>query len=832
MNAHCAGSSGNFSRQVVLVIEDNTVTRRSFRAALESNGFDVVEVGDGKSALEAVARERPTVIVQDLTLPDTDGLDLLARLRALPAGGQVPVIATSGFVPKLEEARSVAAGFSEHLVKPVDPVRLVQAVRAHSKPVPKDRPGAGRRVLVADDDPIQRRLLALVLERAGFEVVSAKNGEQALALARTSKPDVILSDILMPGMDGFRLCEAVRGDATLRDVPVVLVSGAFTEEADLRLARSVGASDLLVRGSDHEPIVEALLASLGRPGAASVPSPLRDDDYTQRMIRQLERQLSEQANLASRLALHEAAMAVLARMGESARRGGSFDELLPELLDSTLDAAGIALGAVYIARPDGRLELRAQRGFLPSGGVATFFGQLSDLERAGPRLEPVAVPAKAEADPAERELLARAGAGSLLLVPLRVGTEPLGVLVLAAVKKRIGAEWLAFSGAVGVQMSQAIALARAVAQAQKTEAQLWQAQKMEAVGRLAGGVAHDFNNLLTGIMGYSELVLARMAPGDPRRGEIEEIRRAGERAASLTRQLLLFSRHEAVKPQVLDANAIVSDMERLLRRLIGEDVSLRVSLAPDAGHVEVDRGHLEQVLLNLCVNARDAMPDGGTLELSTRNHEGKVVLSVRDSGCGMTPEVLAHLFEPFFTTKEAGKGTGLGLSTVYGIVRGAGGRVAVSSEVGKGSTFEVHLPRVEKSLPGPVRTETAPPATGRETILVVEDEDIVRDLAQLALEMHGYDVLVAPGPRYVAGVLDGRTDPIHLLVTDVVMPGMSGPELARGLVAERPGLKVVYTSGYTGGALQKSGVAGDGFLQKPFTPSQLAKKVREVLDGK
>ncbi len=387
-----------------------------------------------------------------------------------------------------------------------------------------------------------------------------------------------------------------------------------------------------------------------------------------------------------------------------------------------------------------------------------------------------------------------------------------------------------------------------ITEARRLEEQYRQAQKMEAVGHLAGGVAHDFNNLLTVINGYSDLLLGRLGPEDPMRGLLAEIHKAGERAGSLTRQLLAFSRRQVLEPKVLDLNAVVSDTEKMLRRLIGEDVLLAVVLDPVLGRVKVDPGQMQQVLLNLAVNARDAMPQGGRLTIETRNvtldedyarthpdiRPGEyAMLAVSDSGVGMDGATKARLFEPFFTTKGPGKGTGLGLATVYGIVKQSGGSIEVYSEPGQGATFKVYLPRVQepvssgKSFYG---LRTMP--RGSETVLLVEDEDAVRALAGHVLRSCGYAVLEAADGRQAVQVAEKHRGPIDLLVSDVVMPHLGGRQLAERLVAGRPGLKVLFLSGYTDDAVVRHGVLGAdyAFLQKPFTTAGLAQKVREVLD--
>ena len=382
------------------------------------------------------------------------------------------------------------------------------------------------------------------------------------------------------------------------------------------------------------------------------------------------------------------------------------------------------------------------------------------------------------------------------------------------------------------------------------ERRLRQSQKMEAVGQLAGGIAHDFNNLLTAILGYANLALERTRAGDPLRREIEEIVTSGERAATLTRQLLAFSRRQVMRATVVDMNGIVSGMEAMLGRLIGEHVCLETRLSPDTRPVVADQGQLEQVIMNLVVNARDAMPDGGQLTIETaavtldgeygRSHGAAIapgeytMVAVSDTGCGMDAETQSRIFEPFFTTKGPGRGTGLGLSTVYGIVKQSGGYVWLYSEPKRGTTFKVYLPaaaRIARSVAAP-RTVTPPPRRGTETLLVVEDEPAVRELTCEALRRHGYTVIEAvDGVDAVEAALE-RLNEIAMVVTDVVMPRMSGPQLAQALGVRAPAMKILYVSGYTDTGIVKQGLLEPGvrFLQKPFSPLALARTVRELLD--
>jgi PAS domain S-box-containing protein len=424
-----------------------------------------------------------------------------------------------------------------------------------------------------------------------------------------------------------------------------------------------------------------------------------------------------------------------------------------------------------------------------------------------------------------------------------------------------------FRNAAGQQFLAGMALD--ITERRQMEVQLRQAQKMEAVGRLAGGIAHDFNNLLTGILGYGDILLNDLGPTHPSHELVLEMQKAAERASLLTNQLLAFSRKQVLTPQVLNLNLILAEMEPMLRRLLGEDVQLLTLTEAASGFVKADLGQLQQVIVNLAVNARDAMPQGGTLVLHTSSierREGSIVgqasslpaarqagslphadlglppgpyvaLTVSDTGSGMTDEVRAHLFEPFFTTKERGLGSGLGLCTSYGIIKQSGGAIDVDTAPGTGSTFRIYLPSVEpdaeaSAVAGASSSGPTAAPRGTETVLLVEDEDLVRALFLKVLTQQGYTVLPATCGEDALLQADKHTGPLHLLATDVVMPGISGRELAERLTAARPGLKVLFLSGYTDDAVLRHGVreAEAAFLQKPFTPDVLARKVREVLD--
>jgi nitrogen-specific signal transduction histidine kinase/CheY-like chemotaxis protein len=378
------------------------------------------------------------------------------------------------------------------------------------------------------------------------------------------------------------------------------------------------------------------------------------------------------------------------------------------------------------------------------------------------------------------------------------------------------------------------------------EAQLVQMQRIEAIGRLAGGVAHDFNNLLNVIFGYCDMLTRELAGQERALERVGHIQRAAERGAALTRQLLAYSRQQVVQPRVLDLNALVAETSEMLRRLIGEDLRLVLRQAPGLGRVSADPGQLEQVLMNLAVNARDAMPVGGTLTIETENAElgndfvrahpwmaaGRYVqLSISDTGVGMDGATRERAFEPFFTTKGEGKGTGLGLSMVYGIVKQAGGSILLYSEPGIGSTFKIYLPRVDAEASSAPLSCVGLPLGGSETILLVEDQELALEMLREALQGYGYDVLAAANGAAALQLAAAASGPIQLLLTDVVMPGMSGRELAEALLPAHPGMRVLYMSGYTSDAITLRGVLEEGvaFISKPFSPEALVRRLREVL---
>jgi PAS domain S-box-containing protein len=1215
---------------LVLVVEDNPVTRKMVRCALEVDGFEVSEAGDGRTALAQAGARRPDLLICDYVLPDTDGVSLLAEVRRRARRTDLPAVVITGMVSRLEQLRAQADGSSQFLAKPVEPSRLLEVVRAQLAPL-EPHPAGGRRVLVVDDEPANRKLMAFRLRQAGYEVVTATGAAEGLALARHRLPDAIITDVMMPGMDGFTFCREARRDARLGGVPVLLVSSAFVEDADRELALKMGANDLIARTPDLCDLAAALEWSL-RTSAPQVD--LSDEGlallHGERLRVQLEHQVARNEILLRQAAVQATALSLMRGLSEVLAQPKDLTGLLGDVLVHCLDAAGLSVGLLYMVEPDGRHRLHGQFGVPKEarGDAEACFGHPELLRRILDASEPVALGAGDVGD--TTDFLSRLGHRSALVVPFAAQGQPFGELVLASDSQELTeSPWIAFARSISAQFGQTAALGHSIKRlaesearhraltaqandavlildlphriveanraaerilgrprseivgreydefvapeerldsasfrsrleaegavrvekrhflrpdgvrvptevsasrvrvggdseealilvllrdvteqeraqaalravqdrlahvvssspavlyaldfgvpgsaqigltwispnverllgysveeamapnwwrerihpddvervlaevasglpsglveqeyrfrrkggdyrwmraemsvvrdaagqpvevvgswadvsarkqvefdlvdseeeyrllfesnphpmwvydletlvflavndaalrhygytrdewlamtaldirppeeivsfkkqyedrmaqphadfsshafkhrkkdgsvievevaanaivfegrkarlvlatdvtAKRTlEAQLLQAQKMESIGRLAGGVAHDFNNLLGVIGGYGEMLRKRVA-GEPRlKKYAEDILKAADRAAGLTRQLLAFSRKQVLQPRILDLNAVVGELEKMLRRLIGEDIRLVTVLDGRLGPVKADPGQMEQVLMNLAVNARDAMPQGGRLTIETRNvdldraytrHHPNVppgryaMLAVSDTGHGMTKEVKARIFEPFFTTKEAGKGTGLGLATVHGVVTQTGGQVFVYSEVGRGTTFKIYIPRADEAeAADESRHAEVELPRGSETVLLVEDEQTLRELVAECLESAGYTVLKAGHGAEALRLSQEHEGPIHLLVTDVVMPGMSGRELAGQVREARQQIRTLYMSGYTDDAVVLHGVLTEGmaFLQKPFTEDGLARKVREVIDAR
>jgi two-component system cell cycle sensor histidine kinase/response regulator CckA len=636
--------------------------------------------------------------------------------------------------------------------------------------------GTPLRLLMIEDSEDDAYLLVRELTRAGYDPIAERVESQSALEAALDRQewDVVTGDYSMPHFSGLAGLEIMRARGL--DVPFIFVSGTIGEERAIAAMRA-GANDYVMKGNLN------------------------------RLAPAIQRELRDAADRRA----HRLAQAAL-RESETSYR------LLVEH----------APVGIYRSTPAGRF-LTANTALVRMLGYDSA-AQLLLLDMAR----------DVYADPAERQRLLARDADTereyddFETTWKRKDGHPLTVqLSVRAIRGTDG----------HVEYYETVV--RDVSEQRRLELQFLQAQKMEAIGRLAGGVAHDFNNLLTVIQSYTDLMLEDLAPEDTKRDDLLEVRKAAEAATALTRQLLAFSRRQVLQPKVLNLNTILANTEKMLRRLIGEDVRLTTSSAPDLGLVKVDPGQLEQVIMNLAVNARDAMPQGGQLTIETTNVEmdesylrghtvalpGRyVMLAVSDTGIGMDAATQARIFEPFFTTKEPGKGTGLGLATVYGIVKQSGGFIWVYSEPGQGTTFKVYLPLAG----GSVESEPAPtavPPRGRETVLIAEDMAAVRAVTKQMLERQGYTVLEAPDGESALQLAGQHPGPIELLVTDVVMPMLGGRQLASRLRELRPNVKVLYISGYTDDAIVHHGIldAGIAYLQKPYTPDALARKVREVL---
>ncbi len=628
------------------------------------------------------------------------------------------------------------------------------------------------RILHLEDDPADAELVSEILAGSGFavEIVHVESREGFLAAIQQAPPAVILSDYNLPSFDG---ASALRlAGETCPEVPFLFVSGTIGEDRAVEVLRS-GATDYVLKTRlDKLPLAlrRALEGVEARRRTREAERLLQSSEERFRLVLRATNDTLYDWNIRTETVWWNENMGGMFKY-PPAEIGHSFawweQRIHPEDHDLLISSVQEAIDR---RAPNWTGEYRFLRG---DGTYADV------LDRGSILYEDVGRPLR----------------------------------------------W------VGSMMD--------VSEFRSLRQQFLQAQKMEAVGRLAGGVAHDFNNLLTVINGYSELLLARMAPGDPSRGDLEEIHRAGGRAASLTRQLLAVSRKQVLLATTFDLNALVGGCKNMLDRLVGEDV--RIIFRPAAGPllIHADPGQIEQVLLNLVVNARDAMPQGGkiTLEtaeadpwtLSDTRPDSWIRLSVADAGTGMSDEVKAHLYEPFFTTKERGKGTGLGLSTVFGIVKSSGGTIDVESAPGRGTTFRIRLPRAgTAALPGR-RVLSPRDARGTETILIAEDQETVRRLAQVVLEGAGYRVLSAVDGTEALRLAESHEGPIHLLLTDLVMRSMSGTELARILKRQHPETRVLLMSGYPERGLPAGEEAA--FLQKPFTLDGLKAKVRDVLDA-
>jgi two-component system, cell cycle sensor histidine kinase and response regulator CckA len=708
-------------------------------------------------------------------------------------------------------------------------------------------------VLIVDDRPIERDFLRTLLGYEGHRILEAGDGNEALDVTRVEHPDLVIVDLLMPTMDGFEFVRRVRNDGSIAGTRVVFYTASYLEAEARELARQCGVEHIITKPAEPEELLRIVRLSLGTPGkTAPAPELERFRDEHLRLIssklvdraESLVPQLDALIDLALQMASVRDADRLIEIFCSSARQIlGARESIV--MVQTNGDTPRIWVSGLEDSDA-AKLRPRAGTGRIPElvkagrtdKGARTTPAELG-LPEGFPEFESWTVAPVTSPTQAFGWICVTTKLGGREFTPSDVRL----LSILAALAGRIYEGGRLFS----LAQNRADALEREITERKNTEQQLRQSQKMEAVGRLAGGVAHDFNNLLTVINGYSAM-LAEVVPDGAQKEYVQEILNAGERSAQLTHQLLAFSRKQVLQTEVLVLNSVVSRLDKMVRRLIGEDVKVVERLLPDLWHARLDRGQLEQVVMNLVVNSRDAMPKGGTLTVETGNVRlseadcaGRpdaapgeyVYLSIADTGHGMDAATLGRIFEPFFTTKPVGQGTGLGLATVFGIVRQSGGHIRVYSEVGRGSKFTVLFPRIPEGAAAPAPVETGVKAVGSETLLVAEDELPVRELTTLILRGAGYRVLPVGSADEALALSRSFKDPIHLLVTDIVMPGHNGVLLATRLAAERPGLKTLFVSGYTRDALEAHVSAGTrlDLLQKPFTPAVLLDRVRKSLDG-
>jgi two-component system cell cycle sensor histidine kinase/response regulator CckA len=641
----------------------------------------------------------------------------------------------------------------------------------------------GYTILLIEDNPDHRMLECRALQALGdgTRIVAVDTALEGLAALEDEEFELVIADYRMPGMDGLKLLHILNERHV--DVPVVIVTGLGDERVAAR-ALGEGAYDYVIKESGYL----TLLPSIAERAIAAF--------RTQHQLNEARKELAD-----SEERYRELVHGVDAIVWEAEPATWEFtfvsqraEAILGYPVDMWLNNPGFYLNLVH---PDDREEV-------------------------------VNYCRSATAERRDQVFEFRAIASDGRIVWLRNLVRVIG-----------NDEKITRFQGLMVDITERLTM----------EQDLLNAQKLESVGLLAGGIAHDFNNVLTVIHGYSQLVLEELGDNNPSRADIEKIQQAAEQAASLTQQLLAFSRRQMLQPKILDLNAVIGGLEPMLRRIIGEDIDIHLRLRPDLSRTKADPGQIEQVVMNLAVNARDAMPSGGKLtietatvnldEACTRRHIGVspgdyVMLAVSDTGCGMSSNVQAHIFEPFFTTKDPGKGTGLGLSTVYGIVKQSGGDIWVYSEPDRGTTFKIYLPSIEAAVDQkPSGRPKDSTLTGTETLLLVEDDQGLRELAYRILHRCGYTVLSAGNAEDAVRLCSLQGGSINLLVTDIVMPGANGPELSRRLTTLHPNIKTLYMSGYTSGGIphDDAGNRGTAFLQKPFTEDMLTRSVREILDS-
>ena len=807
-------------RLSVLYAEDDPadadLTRAHFDAAAPDIDLEVVGTGAKCVARLAGAIDRYDAVLLDHQLPDINGLELIGELRRRQVN--VPIVLVTAVGTEDLVVHALRGGAWDYVPKQGEYLQVLPDVIRSVVAEYRTRRDMGtiaqprRRILYTEHDPadidLTRRHFASVAPHLEMEV--ARTSSEALERLQRDGVDLLLIDLRMPDINALDVLRRLRRSPDA--VPVIVVTGGGDENAAIA-ALKLGAMDYIVKRDNYlNQLPYAIENAIHRRQLVDINRRLQED------VKERERREEEKIRL-------------LAEVEAQRRQVDELIDSIPGVLWEVEKIPGErTLQLTYVSPQIENLLGYSVEEWLNNPNVWPTVTPPEDLERVAREFEE----ALAQGRPVHTRYRWIARSGRVLWVEAR------GIVI----NDQSGRP----SRMRGVTMD-VTAAHEAEQRHQHLEAQLLQAQKLESIGRLAGGVAHDFNNLLTAINGYADLIRQEIGSNHPIAADLLEIRNAGERAAALTQQLLAFSRRQLLQPRVVDLNVLIDGATKLLTRVLGEDVEVVTRLEPALGRVKADAGQIEQVIMNLAVNARDAMPRGGTLVIETKNtlldeaySEGHllippgpyVVIVVSDTGEGMDSQTLPQIFEPFFTTKESGKGTGLGLSTVYGIIKQSGGWIWAYSERGRGSSFKIYLPRVDAPLGAaePLR-EDASRHRGTETVLVVEDDVTVRRLMTHVLGKAGYTVLESSSVDEAVRYSLMHTGQIQLLITDLVMPGMSGRELAHMLTKSQSNMRVLFVSGYTDDAVVRHGLVETGvhFLQKPFTPGVLGRKVREVLDS-
>jgi len=813
-----AGAMVDQSKFTIMVIDD-TEANIDILVDMLGSDYDVSVAMDGDSALQDIAENPPDLILLDIMMPGMDGYQVCERLKAGDKTRDIPVIFLTSMTEEQDRAKGFQLGAVDYIIKPFNPELVKVRVRNqleikrdrdrlderrslagisqkwNSKEVMMGALDSSRPVIMVVDD--EEEIIDILVEtlKDRYDISVATDGEGALQAVVENPPDMILLDVIMPGMDGYEVCRRLKADKRTSGIPVIFVT-VMDEVVDEARGFELGAVDYITKPVSP-PIVQARVKNhldleTGRKELEKVNMELRETK---------NRELKD-SEARYRALFEGAAEGIL--ITES--RKGKFKYANPAF-------------CLLLGYTEDELRGMTAKDIHPAEVLARIISEFKATEREGKSMTQHDIP-----------FLKKDGT----IIYADVVTTPMILM-----------DGASCSATFLIDMTER---KKAEDEKKKIEEQLWQAQKMEAIGRLSGGIAHDFNNMLTSILGNAELALMCMGADDSSRELLEDIKLAGEKAAILTRQLLAFSRKQVIQPQIFNLNEVVHEMDNMLRRLIGEDIDLETRLSPDLGMVETDPGQVEQIIMNLAVNARDAMPEGGRLTIETADVEldkkyaashfpvipgHYEMISVSDTGVGIPKEIQSEIFDPFFTTKEKGKGTGLGLSIVYGIVKQSNGYIWVYSEPGKGAAFKIYLPRVDK---GDNSGEEAKAGAkelfmGSETIMVVEDDVMIMEMIVKVLNSCGYTVLRAGDGNEALRVSDEYKGPIHLVLTDVIMPGMGGRELANRLEETRPDTKILYMSGYADQAIVHNGVLEKGlsFIQKPFTSNSLKKKIREVM---